>query len=49
MIWKTNWYHIGTVNFRSCREEKVSESPGMLGDSRVFTNNLRQVEDSGDM
>ena len=49
MISKTNCYHTGTVKFRSCREEKVNESPGMLGDSRAFTNNLRQVEDSGDM
>ena len=42
MISKTNWYH-------TCREEKVNESPGMLGDSCPFTDSLRQVEDSGDM
>ena len=47
MVGRTDRNYTRAMKFGSCCEEKVNQSYRMFSNSRVFSNNLRQMEDSG--
>jgi len=46
VVGKTDRNYTRAIKFGSCCEEKVNQSSRMFRDSCLFSNNLRQMEDS---